>query len=72
MKNACHKIMDPYGKPSPSVSTEQLDHSEYEGQPASLARGMPGWLYLFPVIPRPTTCRAARDSLKTKALVSFF
>ncbi len=41
-------------------------------KPASLAREMPGWLYLFRVIPRPATCRTTRDSLKTKVLVRFF
>jgi hypothetical protein len=33
---------------------------------------MPCWLYLFRVIPGPTTCRTTRDSLKTKTLVPFF
>ena len=33
---------------------------------------MPGWLYLFRVIPGPATCRTTRDSLKTKTLVPFF
>ena len=64
--------MDQYGEPSASASTEQFDQNKYTGEPASLAREMPCWLYLFRVIPCPTTWRAACDSLKTKALVRFF
>jgi hypothetical protein len=32
---------------------------------------MPGWLYLFRVIPGRGACRTTRDSLKTKTLVPF-
>jgi hypothetical protein len=42
------------------------------GGPASLAREMPGWLYLFRVISLPSARRTTRDSLKTKTLVPFF
>jgi hypothetical protein len=55
----------------PSLSYE-VTPKRVAGEPGSLAREMPGWLYLFRVIPGPTTWRATRDSLKTKVLVGFF
>jgi hypothetical protein len=57
---------------SSSASAERFDHNKYTGEPASLAREMQGWLYLFRVIPRPGASRTTRDSLKTKTLVLFF